>query len=174
MPVNQCLRNRVKVWRSAVQEILKARNMHSSCQPAELIVNCTWLGSRILGGISDCELFPTRGHNVMVRMRRRIVYIDHMIGGVRDLPGIRKLLANSGKADEHQHSLGSADVGSGSKDLLSAERTPPVTMCDTSNKLLMLGAIIIARYLFVGFQISIIPPRAGSSFPNLRSHYDLY
>ena len=41
--------------------------MHHSGQKAELIVNCTGLSARKLGGVEDTNMVPARGQTVLVR-----------------------------------------------------------------------------------------------------------
>lgn len=63
----QCAANSVTFRRATLEHIDKAILLHSSGQPADIIVNCTGLGSRDLGGVRDTQLFPVRGQVVVVR-----------------------------------------------------------------------------------------------------------
>lgn len=65
--MGRCLRNRVAIHRANFNHLLEARNVHSSNRSADLIVNCTGLGSQKLGGVNDSALVPARGHVVIVR-----------------------------------------------------------------------------------------------------------
>jgi glycine/D-amino acid oxidase-like deaminating enzyme len=41
--------------------------MHHTQRKAEVIINCTGLGARSLGGVADCRVYPARGQIVLVR-----------------------------------------------------------------------------------------------------------
>ena len=76
---SQCLKNGVKFHRAvlthlsqAVSEALRPHNIHgkkvsSKIQKVDVIVNCTGLGARFLGGVEDSNMIPARGQTVLVR-----------------------------------------------------------------------------------------------------------
>lgn len=63
----QCLKAGIKIKRGIVHHIVDASAMHGSGQKASLIVNCTGLGARKLGGVEDASVYPARGQIVLVR-----------------------------------------------------------------------------------------------------------
>ncbi|KAK5110940.1 hypothetical protein LTR62_005478 [Meristemomyces frigidus] len=65
--LGQCLRNGVVVKRAVITHISRAAQFHATSQPADIVVNCTGLGSLVLGGVLDNNLYPARGHVVLVR-----------------------------------------------------------------------------------------------------------
>lgn len=65
--VSQCLKNGVVLKRRVFRHITEAANLHHSGQQADVVVNCTGLQSRNLGGIQDKNLYPGRGQIVVVR-----------------------------------------------------------------------------------------------------------
>ncbi|GAB7343099.1 hypothetical protein MBLNU457_1178t1 [Dothideomycetes sp. NU457] len=69
--VSQCLKNGVKFRRGDVKHIQEASRLHHSGQRAQLVVNCTGLGSISLGGVEDKKLYPGRGQVVLVRNEPR-------------------------------------------------------------------------------------------------------
>jgi len=69
--VSQCLKNGVKFRRGDLKHIHQAARLHHSGQRAQLIVNCTGLGSLSLGGVQDRKLYPGRGQVVLVRNEPR-------------------------------------------------------------------------------------------------------
>lgn len=50
-----------------VDHISDAANHHSSGQKVDVIVNCTGLSARKLGGVMDLDVIPARGQIVLVR-----------------------------------------------------------------------------------------------------------
>ncbi|KAK5085278.1 D-amino acid oxidase [Lithohypha guttulata] len=67
--VSQGLKNGVVFKRAILKQITDAAapGMHHSGKPADLIINCTGLGSLKLGGVEDRKLYPARGQIVVVR-----------------------------------------------------------------------------------------------------------
>ncbi|PKY03686.1 D-amino acid oxidase-like protein [Aspergillus campestris IBT 28561] len=65
--VSQCLRNGVIFKRGVLPHIADAANAHHTGQRATLVVNCTGLSSKTLGGVTDNKLYPARGQIVIVR-----------------------------------------------------------------------------------------------------------
>jgi len=63
----QCLKAGVKLKRGIVAHLDDAAGLHASGKPATIIVNCTGLGARSLGGVDDQSVFPARGQIVLVR-----------------------------------------------------------------------------------------------------------
>lgn len=47
--------------------ICHAADAHHSGKRADLVVNCTGLSARTLGGVEDAEMTPIRGQTVLVR-----------------------------------------------------------------------------------------------------------
>ena len=64
---SQCLAAGVKLKRAAFAHLSDAATAHVSGQPAHLLVNCTGLGARKLGGVEDANVVPARGQTVLVR-----------------------------------------------------------------------------------------------------------
>lgn len=65
--VGQCRKNGVVFKRAVVKHVAEAAHAHHSGQRADLVVNCTGLSSRTLGGVKDTTLLPARGQIVVVR-----------------------------------------------------------------------------------------------------------
>jgi D-amino-acid oxidase len=65
--VGQCRKNGVVFKRAVFKHVAEAANAHHSGQKADLVVNCTGLSSRKLGGVMDQTLLPARGQVVVVR-----------------------------------------------------------------------------------------------------------
>lgn len=65
--VSQCRKNGVVFKRGNFKHVSDAANVHHSGQKADLVVNCTGLSSRTLGGVEDKTLYPARGQIVLVR-----------------------------------------------------------------------------------------------------------
>ncbi|KAF2168630.1 hypothetical protein M409DRAFT_65518 [Zasmidium cellare ATCC 36951] len=65
--VSQCLKYGVVFRRAIVQNILDAADLHHSGKKADVIINCTGLGSLRIGGIEDKKLCPVRGQLALVR-----------------------------------------------------------------------------------------------------------
>lgn len=55
------------IKRAVFKHISEAAHAHHSGQRADVIVNCTGLSSRFLGGVTDQALYPGRGQVVVVR-----------------------------------------------------------------------------------------------------------
>jgi len=64
---SQCLKYGVVLKRGIVKQITEAAQLHSSGHAADLVVNCTGLGVRDLGGVEDKSVIPARGQIVVVR-----------------------------------------------------------------------------------------------------------
>ncbi|KAI9694096.1 MAG: hypothetical protein M1822_003367 [Bathelium mastoideum] len=64
---SQCLRNGVVLKRGIVSHVADAANHHHTGKRADVVVNCTGLSSRFLGGVEDSKVFPARGQTVVVR-----------------------------------------------------------------------------------------------------------
>lgn len=67
--VSQCLKNGAVFKRANLKHISEAAapGVHHCGKAADLIVNCTGLGSLKLGGVEDKDLRPVRGQVVVVR-----------------------------------------------------------------------------------------------------------
>jgi len=64
---SQCLKYGVILKRGIVKHITEAARLHSSGHIADVVVNCTGLGVRDLGGVEDKSVVPARGQIVVVR-----------------------------------------------------------------------------------------------------------
>lgn len=53
--------------RGVFKHIADAANAHHSGSEADVVVNCTGLSSKKLGGVRDDKLYPARGQIVVVR-----------------------------------------------------------------------------------------------------------
>jgi glycine/D-amino acid oxidase-like deaminating enzyme len=65
--VSQCRKNGTVFKRAVFKHISEAADVHHSGQKADVIVNCTGISSRKLGGVEDAKVFPARGQIVVVR-----------------------------------------------------------------------------------------------------------
>ena len=65
--VSQCLANGVIFKRAIVNHISHAKNLAQGDSTAAIIVNCTGLSVRNLGGVMDDKVVPVRGQTVLVR-----------------------------------------------------------------------------------------------------------
>ncbi|OJJ50872.1 hypothetical protein ASPZODRAFT_126836 [Penicilliopsis zonata CBS 506.65] len=65
--IGQCRRNGVVFKRGVFKHVSDAAHAHHSGKKADLVVNCTGLGSKKLGGVLDDALYPARGQVVVVR-----------------------------------------------------------------------------------------------------------
>jgi glycine/D-amino acid oxidase-like deaminating enzyme len=65
--LSQCLAAGVVVKRGVLKHIAEAAAFHHTGSTADVVVNCTGLASRSLGGVADEKLFPARGQTVLVR-----------------------------------------------------------------------------------------------------------
>ena len=63
----QCLKNGVIIKRGVVQHVSEAAKLHHTGKPASVVVNCTGLSARFLGGVEDESVYPARGQIVLVR-----------------------------------------------------------------------------------------------------------
>jgi D-amino-acid oxidase len=64
---SQCLKAGVVIKRGVCSHVLDAIDKHHTGFHADLIVNCTGLSSKRLGGVEDQSMFPSRGQTVLVR-----------------------------------------------------------------------------------------------------------
>ena len=65
--VSQCLKNGVIFERRILDHISVAKSLHHSGEPADVVVNCTGISARKLGGVMDQNMMPARGQTVLVR-----------------------------------------------------------------------------------------------------------
>ena len=65
--VGQCCKNGVVLKRGVFKHIAEAAHAHHSGGKADVVVNCTGLSSKFLGGVQDNKLRPARGQVVVVR-----------------------------------------------------------------------------------------------------------
>lgn len=63
----QCLKAGVKIKRGIVSHISNVSALHESGKKASMIINCSGLGARSLGGLEDTSVYPCRGQTVLVR-----------------------------------------------------------------------------------------------------------
>ncbi|RMJ25135.1 D-amino acid oxidase [Aspergillus sp. HF37] len=71
--VGQCRKSRVVFKRGVFRHVADAAKAHHSGKKADLVVNCTGLLSKSLGGVRDDKLFPARGQVVVVRNNPGII-----------------------------------------------------------------------------------------------------
>lgn len=64
--LGQCSRNGVVFKRATFKHVTQAAYAHHSGKKADLVVNCTGLSSKTLGGVQDDTLYPIRGQIVVV------------------------------------------------------------------------------------------------------------
>lgn len=55
------------IVRGEFAHICHAADAHHSGNGADLVVNCTGLSARTLGGVEDADMVPIRGQTVLVR-----------------------------------------------------------------------------------------------------------
>lgn len=65
--VGQCVKNGAIFKRAVLKHIADAALAHHTGQKADVVVNCTGLSSKLLGGVLDDKLYPARGQIVVVR-----------------------------------------------------------------------------------------------------------
>jgi D-amino-acid oxidase len=65
--VGQCVKNGAVFKRAVLKHIAEAATAHHSGQPVDVVVNCTGLSSKTLGGVADEKMYPARGQIVVVR-----------------------------------------------------------------------------------------------------------
>lgn len=81
--MSQCLKNGVTFKRAVLKHINEAADKHHSGSKADIVLNCTGLASRKLGGVADEKVHPARGQIVVVRNESRGM---HSISGTDDGP----------------------------------------------------------------------------------------
>jgi D-amino-acid oxidase len=57
----------VVIKRGIVEHVSDAADMHHSGRKADIVVNCTGISARKLGGVEDAKVYPARGQVVVVR-----------------------------------------------------------------------------------------------------------
>ncbi|KAJ5832747.1 hypothetical protein N7474_001058 [Penicillium riverlandense] len=65
--VGQCAKAGTVFKRATLKHVVDAASAHHSGQKADVVVNCTGLSSKFLGGVLDGKLYPARGQVVVVR-----------------------------------------------------------------------------------------------------------
>ncbi|RAK79287.1 FAD-dependent oxidoreductase [Aspergillus fijiensis CBS 313.89] len=65
--LGQCRKNGAIFKRAVFKHIIDAAQAHHSGRQADIVVNCTGLSSKTLGGVRDETLYPGRGQIVVVR-----------------------------------------------------------------------------------------------------------
>jgi len=65
--LGKCVAAGVVVKRSILHDIADACILHSSGRVASIVVNCTGLGAATLVGVCDSNVYPARGHVVLLR-----------------------------------------------------------------------------------------------------------
>ncbi|KAK9468639.1 hypothetical protein V1512DRAFT_257554 [Lipomyces arxii] len=73
---SQCFAAGITLKLYTLKHIKEACNLHSSGEPADLIVNCTGLMASKLGGVMDPKVYPGRGQTVLVRNHAPAMYND--------------------------------------------------------------------------------------------------
>ncbi|KAM0267852.1 hypothetical protein ACHAPA_005449 [Fusarium lateritium] len=81
--VGQCRRAGVVLRRGNVKHISDAKNYSHDGRVANIIINCTGLGSCRLGGVEDSQMAPIRGQVVLIRNEIDSMYT---ISGTDDGP----------------------------------------------------------------------------------------
>lgn len=69
--------------RGVVQHVAEAAKLHHSGRSADVVINCTGLSARKLGGVRDKKVYPARGQIVLVRNDPNIMA---SISGTDDAP----------------------------------------------------------------------------------------
>jgi D-amino-acid oxidase len=69
----QCLANGVIIKRGIAKHVCDAAALHASGHSADVVVNCTGLSARFLGGVEDLSVYPARGQIVVVRNDPKIM-----------------------------------------------------------------------------------------------------
>ncbi len=64
---SQALKRGATIKRAVVRHVADAANLHHSGKRADVVVNCSGLGSLSLGGVQDDTMYPIRGQTVVVR-----------------------------------------------------------------------------------------------------------
>ncbi|KAF3393794.1 hypothetical protein F1880_004779 [Penicillium rolfsii] len=65
--VSQCMKNGCVFKRASLMHISDASETHHTGNKADVVVNCTGLASRTLGGVADDQVYPIRGQIMIVR-----------------------------------------------------------------------------------------------------------
>ncbi|EFW19279.1 hypothetical protein D8B26_007527 [Coccidioides posadasii str. Silveira] len=81
--VSQCRKNGVVFKRAVFKHIVDAAGAHHSGQKADVVVNCTGLSSKYLGGVEDQKMYPARGQVIVVRNEVPAMY---SVSGTDDGP----------------------------------------------------------------------------------------
>ena len=71
---SRCLKAGVVFKRAILKHISEASQAHDSGNRADIIVNCTGLSARTLGGVEDTNMVPARGQTVLVRNEAHAMY----------------------------------------------------------------------------------------------------
>lgn len=81
--MSQCRKNGVVFKRAVFKHIVDAAAAHHSGHRADVVVNCTSLSSKYLGGVEDQKLYPARGQVIVVRNEAPAMY---SVSGTDDGP----------------------------------------------------------------------------------------
>lgn len=65
--MGQCVKNGAVFQRAVLKHIAEAANAHHTGQKADVVINCTGLSAKTLGGVLDEKMHPARGQIVVVR-----------------------------------------------------------------------------------------------------------
>ncbi|KAJ5875879.1 uncharacterized protein N7529_001463 [Penicillium soppii] len=65
--VGQCVKNGAVFERAVFKHIADAADAHHTGNKADVVINCTGLSARTLGGVLDDKMYPARGQIVVVR-----------------------------------------------------------------------------------------------------------
>ncbi|RAL07941.1 FAD-dependent oxidoreductase [Aspergillus homomorphus CBS 101889] len=65
--LGQCRKKGTVIRRAVFKHVADAANAHHSGRKADVVVNCTGLSSRTLGGVQDETVYPGRGQIILVR-----------------------------------------------------------------------------------------------------------
>jgi D-amino-acid oxidase len=96
--LGKCVAAGVIVKRSILHDISDARLLHSSGRAASIVVNCTGLGSATLAGVQDSDVYPARGHVVLLRndAAGRITFVSGTDDGPEETTYIMQRPARGG------------------------------------------------------------------------------
>ena len=72
--ISQCLKASVTFKRGVLRHISEAAQAHHSGKSVDIIINCTGLSARYLGGVEDANMIPARGQTVLVRNEADAMY----------------------------------------------------------------------------------------------------
>ena len=72
--VGRCLQVGVVFKRRVVSDLCEVKELHAMGGRLDVVVNCTGLGARTMGGVEDENVYPVRGQTVIVREENDAMY----------------------------------------------------------------------------------------------------